>query len=400
MSMATGAYVSKNDGLVLGCIHQNFDGASIEWYHTQDGDSHKQTIPAYDHTKHGDVLHIFPHVTSRGQERAIVLSEDFSLTFVKNGKSDTVWSRPEALAKLQNVEIVDFPLKMKDCEGEACDVENTFSSLPSRLHYDLQYVIATLKAWSEGNFDSSTDPEIFGFRKLIVGLVSSGNIFGIDSLTGKMEMKKFLPTHCDDCKLTAMHKISELPNPLFAIVGESTKDDSCFVLHFDIVNEQVIKTAKFPECRGVFRFPFTAVDEYEGISVDALGVLTGNKFETIPQSVEMEFTKNANKMFFHTVNYEENCVIGYGVKPNSKDAWNTWRVNFGSEQKIIKVAKRDEYQKVADTLYRPGGNRAVKKKYLNPHLIVVMTKVVQTTDNDWVGVNVYLIDTVDGEIIE
>jgi len=392
MSLAVGAYLKKGS-LYLCSVRQNFDGAEIEWYDVDADEAHKQMVPFYDHEKHGDVLRVFPHVSAKGTGRAIILSEDYALTFAKNGNEKPLWVREESLAMISDLKIIDFPIAF---EGSGQTMADTFASFPVRLMHDIAYVRSTIGSFISEGFGAKTDPDIFGFRKLIVALASNGKIFGIDSLSGKILQKKFLPTLLDGCVPFQFFELDEF-NPVFAIVSKC--ENRCKIIHFDMITEEISNEKDIEsECKGVFRLPERTI----GILDDS------SKLSVIPEAKSSVVQDGVKHIVFHNVDYEEGKIVGHGVNPETMQVWPSWTVDFGPEETIIKVHQRDNPPKVADTLYRPGGTRAVMLKYLNPHMIVVITQVKEKPSDDesdfrgaWFdGINVYLIDTVTGAIID
>jgi hypothetical protein len=160
-----------------------------------------------------------------------------------------------------------------------------------------------------------------------------------------------------------------------------------------ITNQNVLDS----ECKGVFRLP-----EHSIVVLD-----DNSQVSIVPEAKTSEVQKDLKHMVFHTVMYEEGKIQGFAVNPETMGVWPAWSVDFGPEESIIKVHERQDPPKVADTLYRPGGTRAVMLKYLNPHMIVVITQVKEQPSDEsdfrgaWFdGINVYLIDTVTGAIID
>jgi len=399
LSWQVGSFKTKKGDLWLSCIRQNFDGAEVQWVNEADFSKHQQIIPYYDHRKHGDVLHIFPHVTNGGQARALIISEDFALNFVKSSEPNPLWTREESLALTRQVKVIDFPVSYEG-GGTEKSIKSSFGSFTKRVQEDINYVVDMIKHYTTNGFDSMTDPEIFGFKKLIVVLSESGKLFGIDSLTGKIVMKKFLPTLANDCKPLRMFQIQDIPTPVFLIVLEGK--DKCVVLNFDIVQEAVIDQQEFSgSCGGAFRLPFK-----DGNGRSAVAILTknANALHFVPSSVEADIRDQGRQIFFHTVDKTNGKLEGFGFNPENFQLWTSWIVDFTAPEQIIDVHVRDEPLKIADTLYRPGGARKVMFKYLNPHLIVAVTKVSKgaTNGSDQVyydGIHIYLIDSVNGRII-
>jgi hypothetical protein len=293
---------------------------------------------------------------------------------------------------ISQMKIIDFPVAL---EGSSQSLADTFSSFPVRLMHDIAYVRSTLEGYIREGFGAKTDPEIFGFRKLIVALASNGKIFGIDSLSGKVLMKKFLPTLLDGCVPFQFFQLEDV-NPVFAIVSKC--ESRCQIIHFDMITETISNQKVLDsECQGVFRLP-----------MHSIGILdSSSQMSIVPETKTSSMKETIKHMVFHDIMYEEGKIQGYGINPETMEIWPSWSVDFGPEETIIKVSQRSDPPKVADTLYRPGGTRVTMLKYLNPHMIVVVTQVKEQPSDEtdfrgaWFdGINVYLIDTVTGGIID
>ena len=120
--------------------------------------------------------------------------------------------------------------------------------------------------------------------------------------------------------------------------------------------------------------------------------------EKIAEDLTVKATKTATIYSVQTNsfnNIKQSSLVGYGMKYVNKPLPELWRINLEDEKIVALGTKLPN-----DHIHSHGkvlGDRSVLYKYLNPNLIGVVTTGQDA--NKVPFINVYLIDTVTGSIV-
>nr|KAF6377920.1 ER membrane protein complex subunit 1 [Myotis myotis] len=168
--------------------------------------------------------------------RALVQTEDHLLLFLQQlaGKA-VLWSREESLAEVVCLEMVDLPLTgaQAELEGEFGKKAVTPDGLLGMFLKRLSSQLILLQAWTshlwkmfydarkprsqiknEISIDTLARDE-FNLQKMVVTVTASGKLFGIESSSGTILWKQYLPNVKPDSsfKLMVQRTTAHFPHP-------------------------------------------------------------------------------------------------------------------------------------------------------------------------------------------
>uniref|UniRef100_A0A8I5KTE8 ER membrane protein complex subunit 1 n=1 Tax=Homo sapiens TaxID=9606 RepID=A0A8I5KTE8_HUMAN len=297
--------------------------------------------------------------------RALVQTEDHLLLFLQQLAGKVVlWSREESLAEVVCLEMVDLPLT-----GAQAELEGEFGKkadgLLGMFLKRLSSQLILLQAWTshlwkmfydarkprsqiknEINIDTLARDE-FNLQKMMVMVTASGKLFGIESSSGTILWKQYLPNVKPDSsfKLMVQRTTAHFPHP-----------PQCTLLVKD-------KVTAFPATRNVLR----------------------------------QLHELAPSIFFYLVDAEQGRLCGYRLRKDLTTELS-WELTIPPEvQRIVKVKGKRSSEHV-HSQGRVMGDRSVLYKSLNPNLLAVVT---ESTDahHERTFIGIFLIDGVTGRII-
>lgn len=354
------------------------------------------------------------------------------------------FTREESLAYISSVEMVDFPQhhlqeEFEDEFGNSNN-DNIVSMFIKRIRsqalqlkefilYDLYHKIVNLINSnnpnkrplntqvhnSELSVDELTRDE-FNLNKIIVVATTIGKVFGIyTSANGQVlwsfYLKNTMPFVSDNKKnklsvsmflqRSAAHVPHE-PQAVFISKYESGSDEAKTLVHyFNPLNGQASKGT--PETGIVLDYgvkqAFLSNVADSNDFLKALMLLDSqNKLHVLPEKASEDLLTKTNKLnVVYTVNMEnkDSLLTGYSMLQSNEPLPELWRVKIEDEN-ILAIGSKHPH----DRIHSHGkvlGDRSVLYKYLNPNLIGVVTTGL---DNQKIPfINVYLIDTVTGAIV-
>lgn len=286
--------------------------------------------------------------------------------------------------------------------------------------------------------------DAFGFRKLIISTSKSGKIYAIDSQTGNYIWEKSLfgfgqgegasvPTV--DVKLLALVRpiagsgadisspigqqssnenvtshaaTSQLDfNGLITVVAEVLDEGAVFTRMWEIEpltgrfpggKETQTGIALFPgQAKDVFLLPIE--DEKSG-QIAAAAISERNKIMVWPttSSIQDRFAEIASNFFYavNEVNPSDGRHVLVGYTPASLQTElvgeKAWQLPLPAGEEIVSITRA-----IQDPVASQGkvlGDRRTLYKYLNPHLLLAITRNQQTRSS-----NAYLVDGVNGKIL-
>uniref|UniRef100_A0A8C4M7V3 ER membrane protein complex subunit 1 n=1 Tax=Equus asinus TaxID=9793 RepID=A0A8C4M7V3_EQUAS len=297
--------------------------------------------------------------------RALVQTEDHLLLFLQQLAGKVVlWSREESLAEVVCLEMVDLPLT-----GAQAELEGEFGKkadgLLGMFLKRLSSQLILLQAWTshlwkmfydarkprsqvknEINIDTLARDE-FNLQKMMVMVTASGKLFGIESSSGTILWKQYLPNVKPDSsfKLMVQRTTAHFPHP-----------PQCTLLVKD-------KVTAFPATRNVLR----------------------------------QLHELAPSIFFYLVDAEQGRLCGYRLRKDLTTELS-WELTVPPEvQRIVQVEGKRSSEHV-HSQGRVMGDRSVLYKSLNPNLLAVVT---ESTDvhHERTFIGIFLVDGVTGRII-
>ncbi|EAW94870.1 KIAA0090, isoform CRA_a [Homo sapiens] len=320
--------------------------------------------------------------------RALVQTEDHLLLFLQQLAGKVVlWSREESLAEVVCLEMVDLPLT-----GAQAELEGEFGKkadgLLGMFLKRLSSQLILLQAWTshlwkmfydarkprsqiknEINIDTLARDE-FNLQKMMVMVTASGKLFGIESSSGTILWKQYLPNVKPDSsfKLMVQRTTAHFPHPPQCTL--LVKDKSLLLPVMDqdyakvlLLIDDEYKVTAFPATRNVLR----------------------------------QLHELAPSIFFYLVDAEQGRLCGYRLRKDLTTELS-WELTIPPEvQRIVKVKGKRSSEHV-HSQGRVMGDRSVLYKSLNPNLLAVVT---ESTDahHERTFIGIFLIDGVTGRII-
>ncbi|MCO5565890.1 hypothetical protein L7F22_019565 [Adiantum nelumboides] len=285
--------------------------------------------------------------------------------------------------------------------------------------------------------------DAFGFRKLIISTSKSGKIYAIDSQTGKYIWEKSLfgfgqgegsPVPTVDVKLLALVRpiagsgadisspigqqtsnenvtshaaTSQLDfNGLITIVAEVEDEGAIFTRMWEIEpltgrfpggKETQTGIALFPgKAKDVFLLPIE--DEKSG-QIAAVAISDRNKIMVWPttSSIQDRFVEIGSNFFYAVAEKSSSdgrhALAGYTpISRGELVGEKAWQLPLPAEEEIVSITRA-----IQDPVASQGkvlGDRRTLYKYLNPHLLLAITRNQLTRSS-----NAYLVDGVNGKIV-
>lgn len=241
--------------------------------------------------------------------------------------------------------------------------------------------------------------DAFGLHKIIVAVTKSGNIFGIDNMSGKFHWKRhlvelqFFGVAAEKVKLIALRTARHFPHPIqYALVGKERQHGFGFIYQFNPINGQEVS-------REILNYrikQLMVLTESEASTyLRPLLVLDDqNKAHVLPKV----FSEAAVGMYMFTA-AERGILNGYYVADRELTVVPIWELDLGGadqSQRVISVAGKSPHEHV-HSQGRVLSDRSVLYKYLNPNLVSVATLGLHSVHKT--VLNVYLIDVVSGVIV-
>lgn len=275
----------------------------------------------------------------------------------------------------------------------------------------LKSIVLTVLGVSEPGSDKSGKSEgkknqlirdAFGLHKIILAVTKSGNIFGIDNMSGKFHWKRHLSelnffaaagTTKDKVKLVALRTARHFPHPIqYALIGKERQHGFGFIYQFNPINGQEVS-------REILNYrikQMMVLTESEASKyLRPLLILDDqNKAHVLPK----EFSEAAASIYMFTAT-ERGILNGYYVQDKQLNVVPIWEVDLGGadqSQKVINVAGKNPQEHV-HSQGRVLSDRSVLYKYINPNLVAVSTLGLHSIHKS--VLNVYLIDVVSGAVV-
>lgn len=242
--------------------------------------------------------------------------------------------------------------------------------------------------------------DAFGLHKIMVVVTESGNLFGIDNMSGKVHWKRHLHElslfgakgNAEKAKLIALRTARHFPHPIqYALVGREVQHGFGFVFQFNPINGQEVS-------RQVLNYRLKqlmvlAETEASTYLRPLLLLDDQNRAHVLPK----EFADSATGMYMFTAS-ERGILNGYYVAAQL-NVVALWEVDLGGadqSQRVISVVAKNPHEHV-HSQGRVLSDRSVLYKYINPNMVAVSTLGPHSIHKS--VLNVYLIDVVSGTVV-
>ncbi|KAF9075476.1 DUF1620-domain-containing protein [Rhodocollybia butyracea] len=365
-----------------------------------------------------------------------------------------LWTREEGLAELNAAKFVELPERVSGLTGEGRSEEGFVGRLVRQIKdvKDLpSYLVRFSKRFATGSYESATSsasvlpspsvPQLpfrdaFGFRQVLVASTTYGKVYGIDTSNGDILWNRVLGVGSKAHERGA--KVTPIPDKLFVtktvgdVDGDTLKAGPEIVLLAKITSEESAS-------EDILLFHLNALTGQDAVKVLAVdGPLEGLFVTSRPiqnvymlQSDEIKvivlldsdlkvylypddtvsknmFAKAATTLTVPLTQVSQEGqrkLIGhqFGSKSYTEDemehsAFPTWTLSLpdGQDVQSLITPIRDPVASIGKVL----GNRTTLYKYLNPHMVLVLTAPHSSSAlNPNAHCGLYLLDSVKGSIV-
>uniref|UniRef100_A0A8C0K2M5 ER membrane protein complex subunit 1 n=1 Tax=Canis lupus dingo TaxID=286419 RepID=A0A8C0K2M5_CANLU len=350
--------------------------------------------------------------------RALVQTEDHLLLFLQQLGKVVLWGREESLAEVVCLEMVDLPLT-----GAQAELEGEFGKkadgLLGMFLKRLSSQLILLQAWTshlwkmfydarkprsqiknEINVDTLARDE-FNLQKMMVMVTASGKLFGIESSSGTILWKQYLPNVKPDSsfKLMVQRTTAHFPHPPQCTLLVKDKDTGMSSLYvFNPIFGKWSQVAPPVLKRPILQSLLLPIMDQDYAKVLLL-IDDEYKVTAFPatRNVLRQLHELAPSIFFYLVDAEQGRLCGYRLRKDLTTELS-WELTIPPEvQRIVKVKGKRSSEHV-HSQGRVMGDRSVLYKSLNPNLLAVVT---ESTDvhHERTFIGIFLVDGVTGRII-
>uniref|UniRef100_A0A8D1SRM2 ER membrane protein complex subunit 1 n=1 Tax=Sus scrofa TaxID=9823 RepID=A0A8D1SRM2_PIG len=351
--------------------------------------------------------------------RALVQTEDHLLLFLQQLAGRVVlWSREESLAEVVCLEMVDLPLT-----GAQAELEGEFGKkadgLLGMFLKRLSSQLILLQAWTshlwkmfydarkprsqiknEINIDTLARDE-FNLQKMMVMVTASGKLFGIESSSGTILWKQYLPNVKPDSsfKLMVQRTTAHFPHPpqcTLLVKDKETGMSSLYVFNPifgkwsqvapPVLKRPILQSLLLPIMDQDYAKVLLLIDdEYKVTAFPAT------------RNVLRQLHELAPSIFFYLVDAEQGRLCGYRLRKDLTTELS-WELTIPPEVQRIVTVKGKRSSEHVHSQGRVMGDRSVLYKSLNPNLLAVVT---ESTDvhHERTFIGIFLVDGVTGRII-
>ncbi|XP_073937270.1 ER membrane protein complex subunit 1 isoform X2 [Castor canadensis] len=411
----------RNEAESLACFNQTY---TINLYLVETGRRLLDTAITFSVEQHGTqperlYIQVFLKKDDSVGYRALVQTQDHLLLFLQQLAGKVVlWSREESLAEVVCLEMVDLPLT-----GAQAELEGEFGKkadgLLGMFLKRLSSQLILLQAWTshlwkmfydarkprsqiknEINIDTLARDE-FNLQKMMVMVTASGKLFGIESSSGTILWKQYLPNVKPDSsfKLMVQRTTAHFPHPpqcTLLVKDKETGMSSLYVFNPifgkwsqvapPVLKRPILQSLLLPVMDQDYAKVLLLIDdEYKVTAFPAT------------RNVLRQLHELAPSIFFYLVDAEEGRLSGYRLRKDLTTELS-WELTVPPEvQRIVKVKGKRGSEHV-HSQGRVMGDRSVLYKSLNPNLLAVVT---ESTDvhHERTFIGIFLIDGVTGRII-
>ncbi|XP_058993675.1 ER membrane protein complex subunit 1 isoform X4 [Mustela lutreola] len=316
--------------------------------------------------------------------RALVQTEDHLLLFLQQLAGKVVlWAREESLAEVVCLEMVDLPLT-----GAQAELEGEFGKkadgLLGMFLKRLSSQLILLQAWTshlwkmfydarkprsqiknEINIDTLARDE-FNLQKMMVMVTASGKLFGIESSSGTILWKQYLPSVKPDSsfKLMVQRTTAHFPHPPQCTLLVKDKESGMSSLYvFNPIFGKWSQVAPPVPKRPILQSLLLPIMDQDYAKVLLL-IDDEYKVTAFPatRNVLRQLHELAPSIFFYLVDAEQGRLCGYRLRKDLTTELS-WELTIPPEvQRIVKVKGKRSSEHV-HSQGRVMGDRSVLYKY-------------------------------------
>ncbi|KAM9036858.1 ER membrane protein complex subunit 1-like [Sarcophilus harrisii] len=317
--------------------------------------------------------------------RALVQTDDHLLLFLQQlaGKM-LLWSREESLAEVVSLEMVDLPLT-----GAQAELEGEFGKkadgLLGMFLKRLSSQLILLQAWTahlwkmfydarkprsqiknEINIDNLARDE-FNLQKMVVMVTASGKLFGIESSSGTILWKQYLPNINPDSsfKLMVQRTTAHFPHPpqcILLVKDKKSGRSSLYVFNpiFGKWSQVAPPVLKRPILQALL-LPIMDQDYAKAL----LLIDDEYKVTAFPASrnVLRQLQEMASSIFFYLVDSERGRLSGFRLRKDLTTELS-WELTIPPEVQKIVMVKGKRATEHVHSQGRVMGDRSVLYKVL------------------------------------
>ncbi|XP_009198839.2 ER membrane protein complex subunit 1 isoform X6 [Papio anubis] len=267
-----------------------------------------------------------------------------------------------------------------------------------KMFYDARKPRSQIK--NEINIDTLARDE-FNLQKMMVMVTASGKLFGIESSSGTILWKQYLPNVKPDSsfKLMVQRTTAHFPHPPQCTLLVKDKESGMSSLYvFNPIFGKWSQVAPPVLKRPILQSLLLPVMDQDYAKVLLL-IDDEYKVTAFPatRNVLRQLHELAPSIFFYLVDAEQGRLCGYRLRKDLTTELS-WELTIPPEvQRIVKVKGKRSSEHV-HSQGRVMGDRSVLYKSLNPNLLAVVTESTDT-HHERTFIGIFLIDGVTGRII-
>ncbi|KAJ3930511.1 MAG: DUF1620-domain-containing protein [Lentinula lateritia] len=392
----------------------------------------------FDAKTHGSISHVAIESATDVIGRLFLTTTTGAIQVWEQDKH--IWTREEGLSELKAAKFVELPERLSVLGGEGRSEEGFVGRL-IRQAKDVKdlpnYIIRFAKRFATGSYESATSSatfsapsssalqlpyrDAFGFRQILVVSTSYGKAYGIDTSNGDILWNRFLGIGQDPVanavpfgdklfivKTVGDADINSEAGPEVVILAKSRVEENVLLFHLDaLTGQDILQPSTFVELlHGSIHDTYML--QLSGKKVIVL-LDSELKVHLYPDNAESrELFSNATALSVPlriTSSQGHRRLVGHQfiTKPNDNGrseyfAFPTWTLSLteGHDVQAIINPIRDPVASIGKVL----GNRTTLYKYLNPHVVLVLTtphSSTALTSNAHCGL--YLVDSVKGSVV-
>ncbi|EWC44538.1 hypothetical protein DRE_06710 [Drechslerella stenobrocha 248] len=335
--------------------------------------------------------------------RAAITLADGNVILVRNG--EIVWTRQEALASAVAAEFVDIHEVEDSLERalhaeEVSNVVTAYLKRVARHINDLKYLPAWIARFQQSilgiagigekpTSDALAAKDTFGFRKFVVFVTRFGWVTAIDT-ANQGQVVWTLPLAKPEIMEKDIKGILHFGKGVVVVVLSSGD-----IFKIDAVSGKGLKKSSFSI------LPSASVMTVESTTTDQRWIIAipgkeGAKGWYWPDQDENELGKALTNITISRRCENRGGICGYTAKPTVGGRLlltQSWSFRLPTSQKIVSVTTRPAHDPIA-SIGKVLGDRSVLYKYVNSHLALVIASTESSST-----VYIYLLDSVSGVVL-
>eukprot|EP00050_Salpingoeca_kvevrii_P014758 m.39783 g.39783 ORF g.39783 m.39783 type:complete len:921 (-) comp5964_c0_seq1:76-2838(-) len=343
--------------------------------------------------EHGAPSFCFAHETSGSSIELFVrsASDNLHLIQVEGDSAHLVWTRTEALASIENSFFVELPFAAID--HTIARGSNIVTAWLARVSNHAMDFVSFLKHGAVGSSDDGQlTRDAFNQHKLIVGIASSGALFGLDSQSGEV-VWLHATAHADFERAEVFLLRPGGDQGAQAAILTFTKSGT-HLSFFNPITGAEIDNAQAGKLGFDVALSFQLMHK-EDPHASALGLLdTSDKLHIMRTD---DAPLSDKPMYTYIVNYETGVIRGFSIRAEVNAVEQLWQIVLSPTTETIQAVTARPLRERVSSLGEILSDGSVMYKYLNPNMLGVAT--LSPYEKGAATMYLYLIDVVTGDII-